>query len=917
MSNNQNTVFAAAFAAVGVRNADEVLKKLEAQLRPMTCECCGYKGTEKDVFVVGSLVGPFSESKCKKCLAAGVLSENEAVMFAVNNPVWLDEEGDWYDLIVATAVYHGHDLNMYWTKGYEIRMEMERENKRMREEAASKIRHEKRMAKDAAKQEERKALKEAKRLSHERQIKRLATYYKAVEMCIKKVKTEVGDFAEVTEAKRGTTLAAQRHNSRLIAHNWEVRKACLAEQVPGLAEATTIVSIPFYYADGTRVEQEIWNQAFWAAIDKYGVPHWTQSSIKAGTFYFVREAMFNKLAAVWNLDEDLKTYANYFGLVFSEMDGETMKFMVDMVEPASDGQDGNCAVPLDMVPMSSQVRVMKLHRTKKVPVSVGKGIIVPMKDARLPHLNDSQVKFGKGEKGEFVMMTSASTTSQPVQMYTSAEPLMLLNDNDETRTFFSDRVREEVYELVSLLTEDKIPELLRRLGMLRVNLDGSIDSPKMAVGSALMANMPLGDEIWSRITRFMVDDIVNRIVPSGAVKGWASLMVISDEHGAKECKRENARFFMIRIPTTKIVWLDKDPYVKGKGYVVHSSVATKMSGDADGDRVLLIKEREVVEMFKKHLNTKIDSGLKPSKNRDPRSLNPMALADLAIDLVKARGLVGTLTVASWKFGQVGMFELMAEALEMGNDEPMTYKHDIWLVRKDGSKVRFHDEVYAFLKKWGKFLNGVRQDDGTIVGGIHLQWRDAQKASSEWKSVRDMKDHTIKDEKSMFDAMWNAGVDAVQYWSKENPQKPVSLTSVARKVFASNGTTIPGAAWREARDMIETWGSYWGEHHDDDGNLIGEDHGAIYEQAREWAMKADTLALAAILLWSPKNGNTGFSLKWHTVFSSGRAHEVLGYRPSVKEAIEALKKDMVVDSEAIVCVNDLVEALFSTNDITVE
>ena len=758
----------------------------------------------------------------------------------------------------------------------------------------SAARHEARVARELAREEERKALKEAKRLTKERQIKRLASYYKTIELTVKMVSTEMGDFAQIDEAKRGTLLASMRGNARLIARQWEMPKRCLAEFVPGLAEATTIVAIPVVDEEGKRLDKEAIQQMVWEATDKYGVPHWTQSSIKPnGThfvLYCVREDMFDKLASVYDLDADGRRYAAYGSLIFSEMDGEVSHVQVDEVEVASDGQDGNCAVPADMVPMAMQFRAMKLHRTKKVPVAIGKGIVVPMKEARLAHFNDSQIKVGKEQAGDFIMMTSHSVTTEPIKMYISAEPLMLLKDCPAVRKALVDNVRESIDEIMAEFGDKNRPALLRRLGGLKLDLNGNLQHAQRAAIEALRSNIPWCREIEEKVGRFLVQLITEKLIPSGGVQGWASLMVISDEHGAKECAREDAKYVMMRVPTTKIVYLDRDPYVKGKGYVVHSSVAKKMSGDADGDRVVLIKAKWFVELCKLYSNETILSGLKPDKAKNNSPLTKMELTDLALRLVNTSWLVGYLTVAAWKFCQIGRFDLAGQAMELANDEPMTYKHDITF---NGQK--FHDVAFAFIESHRKALKE-----------INLQWRDMQDSAKTWESIREMKDCKIAKPASMFDHMWNAGVASVAVWSAKNPLHDLSLTRVARLVFAQTGRKIHGAAWREMREIVNVWGEYWGEHISEEGVVDDVSHHMIYTKIDDMIANASQEALAALFLWTPKNGKSGFSLKWR-IFSAGRACEVIGFHPDVLAAIEEMRKDApVVDAETNMFVEALVE-----------
>ena len=63
-----------------------------------------------------------------------------------------------------------------------------------------------------------------------------------------------------------------------------------------------------------------WQQAFWYARSEFGVPVWTQSSLKSKTFYFISKEMFEKITGKWDRVKDGAKFAAYVGLLFSEMD---------------------------------------------------------------------------------------------------------------------------------------------------------------------------------------------------------------------------------------------------------------------------------------------------------------------------------------------------------------------------------------------------------------------------------------------------------------------------------------------------------------------------------------------------------------------------------------------------------------------
>ena len=102
--------------------------------------------------------------------------------------------------------------------------------------------------------------------------------YKSVEIVTVRVSCELGDWIQAHVARRGTTKSATtRHHIMFDTQ----AKNCLANMIPDLPEVTTIVHIPDVTPKGERLSHEEWNQALWFACGKFGVPMWTQSSVKS------------------------------------------------------------------------------------------------------------------------------------------------------------------------------------------------------------------------------------------------------------------------------------------------------------------------------------------------------------------------------------------------------------------------------------------------------------------------------------------------------------------------------------------------------------------------------------------------------------------------------------------------------------
>jgi len=717
-----------------------------------------------------------------------------------------------------------------------------------------------------------------------------AKTFAVVEVVSNKISCELGDWAEYRVDTRGTTLATLRKQPRLMFDSQV--KHCLANLVPGLPEATTIVHIPDVTQRGERLDMSEWTQAFWFAANKYGVPMWTQSSIKAKTFYFIRPEMFSRLASKWNLAEDGPKFTAYGGLLFSETDGsEPVTIKLDGIAKPSDGQDGNCAASLNWGKNSCQFRLMQLDGDG-LPTALGKGIAVPVKNVEGVQLNDTQIKWGG--PGEFVLLKNKYVSAKPLKMWISAEPIVMLQDVPPVRRFLSARVNRQVSECLNYLTEKNRVGLLKWLGGLDLAENGALESAKRAVIEALRSKLPWCKELEDRITRFLIRLVCESIIPSGGIQGFASLLVVSDKHGVGPCDWKDAKHVGFRIPVTgsnAIIPLPKDPFVRGKGMVVTPKVAKLASGDADGDLFVVVSDKEVVELFRHYLNHELVSGLKPAKTRTKAALTAESVQDAAIDQVANAWMVGALTVAGWKMAQIGSFKAASELLDLANIEPMTYK---WSIEFEGKKfAAYAMDLYAQLRDELK--------------AITLQWREKAAESRSWSSPREMVEAGIGTPASHLDVCWNAGVEAAKKWAEGNPLQPLSLSKVARIAFGENGIVIPGSAWREARELISWWGKYWSAAHED-GNMDG-DHGAAYHHAAEWAKSASREAIAALLVWRPKNPeNNGFSLKWHAVFAGGRATDVLGFHPSVQAALVELNQTRKGIERQLALVEALLEAI---------
>lgn len=706
--------------------------------------------------------------------------------------------------------------------------------------------------------------------------------------------TPIGDFAEFKVEPRGTTAATLRNQPRLVIH--KVSKHCLANYVPGLWEATTVVHISETDLNGRELDTEERLQAMWRASAQFGVPVWTGSSIKNWTFYFIKLEMFNRLALEWDVTKDVRKFAAYVGLLFSQMDEEAAPklFTIPTIVEPHDGEDGNCVIGADRwIGKTCQIRGLKLNPVTQMPNGYAKGIFVPIQDAGQPKLNTTQVKFGGGGdwlvlSNKYVGAAESERTGKPIEMYLSCEPIYLLKDVPEVRQMLAGRVQRDVADYLSLLTPERRVDLLKRLKGLTILNDGHLDGAKQALIDALRSPMPWCKELEARATRFAIREICESIIPSGAIKAKAAALVISNEHGEAPCDWADAKCFAVRIPATGVIALvplRKNPYKRHIGMVVTAEVAQRVSGDADSDLLLVVDERESVELFRLYHNDALVGGIKEDKQRANGPITPRAMIDLAMEQLDQNWQVGGLTVASWKMIQAGMFEVASELLQLANLQPMTLKWNLTFKDKDG-----------VVRPFAEHVNKVYGELRETLKGITLQWRERMKDSKGWDTPRELAKARIERPLGPIDACWNAAVSAAEYWDKTNPLKPLSLSAVASIAFGERGMVISGSAFREKSKIVKEWGKYWA--HVREMKTLDDNHSAIYERVREWGKTASREAIAALLVWHPKSGDSdGFAIKWHAVFANGRGCEVLGYHPDVQQHI--LLKSTAAQTEALV------------------
>lgn len=693
------------------------------------------------------------------------------------------------------------------------------------------------------------------------------------------VATEIGDFPGTRHCPLGTT--AQANGQWRVPVMESQVKGNLANFAPKLRGNYRIISVPSIALDGTKLDNTERAAALHAALNQGGerwVPIVTMSGLKSGSVYAIPES----LAKEWwkamglNLAKDGRKFAVYAGLVFSEIAAPPVAFRNITVTAAPDGKDGGCnsAILPTMADWwhghrGGQFRAVELY--DGFPVTMAKGVISKFKHGPAqPALNDTQVKLGKSAKvgatADFIIAPT-DVDSRLSRSWISAEPIVSLQDRPAVRQFLAAKVKAVVAEMLSLVTPQRRAELLDRLGGVRLNEMGDIEAERRAILDLLASNIPWCEEIETRITRFLLREITQHVVPSGGIEGKRSIIVTSDAFGAKVVPLSEAKAIAFRLPHNgpeNTVGLDRDPYVKGVGMVLTAEAVALTDGDGDGDLVIVITDPEVVSLFARFTNWELKGEYKPAKSRIEAELSADALEDFVTQQWAEAWWVGGLTVASWKLAQAGDMRQAARLGTLAKLAPMAMKHHMVI---EGAK--FADVV---SREYGAVSEELKK--------IKLNWHDATNKASEWKSPRQLAGAEVEVQ-SHLDACWNAAVEAGKEWAKSNPMKPLSMTTVRRLTFEHSGRPS-SADMMEARRFYMRWGQYWAQWFQatKGKGRPGYKH-PIYTEAREWARNATVGALAAMLQIMPKDpSKDGFGVKFHTVFAAGRGNEVLGYHPDV-------------------------------------
>ena len=611
--------------------------------------------------------------------------------------------------------------------------------------------------------------------------------YKVVEIAV----TFKNGMASGKAVKRLTTAMAQEE---MYSPRWkQLRTAqmqfkenttdinCLANYIPGLRKATTVVHIPRISLDGKALSPDHIQYIYWQVCATYGVPNWTQSSIKNITLYMVRTSQWKILTEEW---DDAYKWTNYGPLVFSSMtDEKPTKFKVNKIQDAG-VLDGNCAVNPAVWDYKHGCLARWMQHKGPRLLSTGKGKGDIRKDEPGIALNDSQVKYhARTGRGTWYMLKNTDINSERNITWFAPQIPLMLRDCPEVRQWTRARVKNAIDKYVLQTLRDPLKRALRR-GALKVdelaNGKYKLRPARSAQEEAFRCAIDNCVEIEQRSGRFLVRDAA-RIALAGGVNGKRSLITISED-GVSMITREEALeliaqgkpvWMLYRDPVNapkRIVFLPEDPYREGQGYVVTPETAAAMNADSDGDTGNMCNDQKAVKFYAEFLRDDLEVEDRPTPIRRTAPLTIDKVEDIGLEMINNSWVIGSTTIAAWKLMQAGYIKEAALMLLFADTAPMIIKHFIYI----GGKP-FMQAVRALLKKMK-----------TVLDSTTLKWHDAMVEAKEWDSIKDFANSIIENPISHMDMMWNAGAEEVAKWLKDNPLYELSLSKTAHSIFETHG-----------------------------------------------------------------------------------------------------------------------------------
>lgn len=705
----------------------------------------------------------------------------------------------------------------------------------------------------------------------------------------------------------------------------EIERKCLAEFVPALADAV-FVTVPHVDGKGIPVPDDAYGGILEIASGD-GRLIATMSGEGDGNYVRISEEAWLEIAAPFG-DADGAKAVQAASLLFSSCTSAEKRVVIRVIRkdsPLDDGRDGNGLCGEDFAVAGVQTRfgqevepwVINPSCTGKgtfipVPEDPGMGLVFKTDDGRdIVWVGEDQLKGAwPKDRDEFdgiVLLNEAVASERIVRdretleligcfeqwTWLSSEVTVLFRDTKGIRRECAIRVREEIWQIISLLQEEHRIELLERLGVLK---RGKMRPPKSAAEDLLLTPLPFCKEVEELIGRFMVPEIVQITLGAG-IRVQSTIAVISALYGEAPITYEQAMhrkacgdkiWIVYRVPVNgavSILYFARNPYKKGMGCVVTPEAMKIADGDADGDRVFIIGPKESARIIG-WIDQRIAGGHKPTpepkKGFNPR--DAQALLDYWIDLLPTHSLVGRATLLGWRAIRDKRWEDASTALQAANAAPMLRKKN---VRIDGKELISVINAMAEVEK----LNSPLDDKGKPVVKP-LLWRNFKAYCEGIVLVRDIAGWGHYRPESVLDCLANAAAEAVRKWAKENESYKMPLNRLA-KLVRKNMQGEPHEAWAvwAAADIRDEWSDYWKAHRKEDGTLDDADHRGIFRTMREKFASADAKVLEAIMAKSTPEEfafEERFTFRFF-VFDVHRGTEILGYDPRVLAYFKAYEE----------------------------
>lgn len=666
-------------------------------------------------------------------------------------------------------------------------------------------------------------------------------------------------------------------------------KVCLAN-VTKLADSVRMLSFALNENDSASNEALI-RRTLMAECGSEWLPMFTQSSGKAAHYYLVRldvaGEFFGGLAG--------ETIAVYGGLLFSDLDvrkddeGNLFCEAIltqDVMYTESRERDGNSAFPREFWPGARQFRAMTLDANGNLAV-ISKGTAYGKQNQNAFELNDSQTKV-MVDQGQWALIAPTSVREENSRQWASWEFMMLLKPTEQTIKDAVASTRDSVNGMLALLEEGNRGKLLKRFGALKV-VDGKLERAKRAVLDALRSNMPMCSQLFNKLGKFMVGELIDAMLSCG-VHVERHLLQMTDACGEPEVEAAEAKWLAYGLPlnhTGQVTMHRRNP----KG-LLQAATAKKQTRDADGDGSLSMREKWVVDAWKRGDYWSLTVPAKTKGERTHTERTVLAFIEKAIQVWKDGAWVGLLTEAQLNAlyeaevcmsgaAQAFWLGIAGELGGLAMDAPVLLKRGI---------LGFADDANRALS----MARGCERPGWRVM---------SNNARQECQNVYDLasRAYLIANPTGVLDNVWNVGIMAIVEWCEAHPQSSLDLVDVAALVRAHHPTFDPksdGGALYRYRNILSMWGSYWS------ANYNRADHRGFWIAFEEKARKLGINGLLNLLFWKPseKAQSDGFNLKWNAVWYSGHSWvDLLGAHPDVAQELAWAKVDAEVNYRTQVAV----------------